>query len=132
MRKVLYVVILALPFLAPLERADVATLLPIEAVAVYTEGNKIILETNTKNRGEGNNASEALENLKAVTPAVVYLDTARYLLVSEDALDCVETLRTHLKESVEVAVCNGKGKVAEMAKYVNVHADTVQLKEWRQ
>jgi len=90
-----------------------------------------VLETNTENRGRGDSVSSALQNLKEVTPAVVYLDTAKYLLVSEDAIAWVEELRQYLKQSVEVAICDAKNMVKEGAKYFATHGGTVKLKYWK-
>ncbi len=130
MRKVLYVIILALLFLAPLERVDVAKLLPIEAVAVYVDGDSVVLETDTEDKGKGENVALALRNLIKTTPAVVYLDTAEYLLVSEDALEHVDALRDYLKPSVKVCVCQAKGGVKDAAKYLDVHGDLPELRDW--
>ena len=130
MRRLLYAVILGLLFLAPCERMDVAKLLPIEAVAVYMEKGSVILETDTENKGRGSNATEALQNLKDVTPAVVYLDTAEYLLVSEEAVTCVEELRGFLKPSVKVCVCEAAGRVKTAAKYLEVHEKLPKLRDW--
>lgn len=130
MRRILYVVILGLLFLAPCERMDVAKLLPIEAVAVYMEEGSVVLETDTEDKGRGGNAKEALQNLKDITPAVVYLDTAEYLLVSEEAANCVEELRSFLKPSVKVCVCEASGRVKTAAKYLEVHGNLPKLKDW--
>ena len=131
MRKVVYAAIVLALFLAPLEKMDIAKLLPVETVSLYTEGGDVVLQTNTENTGRGESVSSALENLKEVTPAVIYLDTAKYLLVDENAIDYVDDLRQHLKQSVEVAVCNAKDMVKEGAKYFASHGGTVQLKDWK-
>lgn len=131
MRKVIYVVILALLFLAPLDRVDVADLLPIEAVAVYMEDGNVVLETDTENVGRGEDVKQALDNLKEVTPAVVYLDTAELLIVSKDAKIWVDDLRQYLKQDVGVCVGDAKNRVKEMAKYLDVHGQTIKLKDWK-
>ena len=130
MRKILYAVILLALLLVPLKKMDIAKLLPVETVAVYQEDGAVVLQTNTENTGRGATVYAALENLKAVTPAVVYLDTAKYLLVEEGAVDYVDDLRQYLKRTVEVAVCNAKAMVKEGAKYFASHGGTVQLKDW--
>ena len=130
MRRVLYGLILAALFFAPCTRMDVAKLLPIEAVAVYAENGDVVLETDTENRGRGADAEAALQNLKDITPAVVYLDTAEYLLVSEDAVRYVEQLRAYLKPSVKVCICEVSGRVKTMAKYVEIHGKTTKLRDW--
>lgn len=131
MRKILYVVILSALFFAPLERLDVAKLLPIQAVAVYMEDGAVILETDTENKGRGDNVENALENLKEITPAVVYLDTAEFLLVSENAVSYINELRDFLKPSVKVCVCEAAGQVKDAAKYLDVHGNLPKLRDWK-
>lgn len=130
MRRIIYIVILALLFFAPVERVDVAKLLPIEAVAIYMEEDTVVLETDTEDIGKGYSAALALQDLKENTPAVVYLDTAEYLLVSEDAVSHVDGLREYLKPSVKVSVCDAAGCVKDAARYLDVHGNLPQLRDW--
>lgn len=130
MRIVLYILILALLFFVPLERTDVAKLRPIEAVAIYNEGSLLVLETNTEDVGRGEDAESALQNLIENTPAVVYLDTAEYLFVSEGAIAEVDALGAYLKPSVKVCVCEVSGHVQDAVKFAEVHGNWVQLKDW--
>ena len=130
MRKLLYGVILIALWFAPLERMDIAQLLPIQAVAMYVEDSQIVLETDTGNIGRGEDATKALENLKETTPAVVYLDTAEFLLVSEDAVPQVEQLAQSIKPSVKVCVCDVQGRVKEAAQYLDVHGNLPKLRNW--
>ena len=131
MRKVLYVALLIPLFFVPLNRVNVADLLPIEAVAVYIDGDRVVLETDTQHQGVGENAEKALIALKENTPAVVYLDTAEYLLVAPNAAEQVENLRPHLKSSVKVCVCEAAGKVKEASKYLEIHKELPRLKDWK-
>ena len=131
MRRVVYVLLLVGLLFVPLNRVDVAKLLPIQAVAVYMDGDRVVLETDTEHVDTGNTAEQALESLKKNTPAVVYLDTAEYLLVSADAVSQVDSLRSHLKSSVRVCVCDAKGKVKDTAEYLSVHQKLPKLKEWK-
>ena len=131
MRKLAYVAILASLFFAPLERLDVAKLLPVQAVAIYIQAGQVVLETDTENIGRGADVAEALENLKKLTSAVVYLDTAEYLLVSPDAADSAVALKQYLKPSVKVCVCNGAGRVKDAAKYVEIHGNLTKLCHWK-
>ena len=130
MRRILYSMISAALFFAPVERMDVAKLLPIQAVAVYMDGDFVVLETDTENIGRGTDVAHALEDLKKNTPAVVYLDTAEFLLVSPGATDCVVELKHYLKPSVKVYVCDGAGRVKEKAKYVDIHGNFTKLRQW--
>ena len=130
MRIVLYALILAALFFAPVERLDVAKLEPVQAVAIYKENDMVVLETDTEDKGSGKTAEEALQNMKQNTPTVIYLDTAEYLLVAEEAKWDVEALRQYLKPSVKVSAYTGDS-VKEAAKYADVHEKSDELKHWR-
>ena len=121
MRWILYVVILALLFLAPLERADVAKLLPIETVAVYKQQEQVVLETDTKHKGIGQTVTKALEDLKKNTPAIVYLDTAKYAVISEAAMEELDALKGYLKDKIHIVVADVRGQVKEASRYLNAH-----------
>ena len=131
MRKVLYGVILGLLFLAPVQQLDVAKLMPTHAVAMYLEGADVVLETDASYVGRGETPLAALEDLKKTVPAVIYLDTAEYLLVAEDAVSHVDQLRQVLKPSVKVCVCQAAGRVKEAVKYLEVHSNLPKLSQWK-
>ena len=112
------------------QRLDVAKLLPISAVAVYREGEDVVLETDASYVGRGETALQALSDLKETVPAVIYLDTAEYLLVTEEAVPCVEELRQVLRPSVKVCVCQAAGRVKETVKYLEIHSNLPKLRHW--
>ena len=131
MRVILYVLILAVLFLAPVERLDVARLEPVQTVAVSMEEDTVLLETDTENAGRGTDVDSAIENLEQTTPGVIYLDTAQYLLVAEDAVACVEVLRQYLHPSVKVSLWDGEGSVRDAAKYLGIRKDLPELRDWK-
>lgn len=131
MRRLLYILILASLFAAPVEKADVAKLLPIRAVAVYMDGNAVVIETDTGHIGSGSDVLEAIQNLKDTTPQIVYLDTAEFLLLSQDAIVCTDGLRSVLKPSVKVCICEAAGKVEYTAEYLDIHSNLPKLKDWK-
>lgn len=130
MRRILYIVVLALLFLAPVERLDVARLEPVQTVAISREADTIVVQTDTDNKGIGKTVDQAIENLEDTTPGVIYLDTAEYLLVAENAQDIVHALRSYLTPSVKVALWDGEGSVQSAAKYLGVRKDLQKLKDW--
>ena len=131
MRKVLYAALLIPLLFVPLNRVNIADLLPVEAVAVYADAEQIVLETDTGHKGSGETVETALAALKGNTPGVIYLDTAAYLLVDPDAVELVDSLRPYLKPSVKVCVCEAAGKVKYAVEYLQVHGDFVRLKNWK-
>ena len=125
MRILLYIVILAAMLFAPVDRLDIAKLEPVEAVAVYMEDGLITLQTDGENIGRGTTAREALADLKENALAVIYLDTADYLLVGEGAEVASQDLLQYLRKSVEIGKYNG-GNVKEEAKYLDVHGNAAK------
>lgn len=129
MRRLVYAVILGALLLAPVKKLDVADLEPIQAVAVYKQDGKVILETDTGDRGMGKDAGEALKDMQEKTPTVIYLDTAEFLLIGEDSQDQVELLRPLFHGNVKLARYNG-GDVGDEAKYADIHSNLPRLKNW--
>ena len=130
MKWFLYSVILAFALLTPVDRLDVAKLEPVEAVVVYMEDGQVVLQTDTDDIGRGTTAAEALEDMKKNTPSVIYLDTAEYLLVAENAQGQGQQLREYLKPSVLVETYRG-GSVKKATQYAEVHGKCQKLKDWR-
>ena len=130
MRKLIYALIIAALCLAPLKRTDIAKLRPVQAVAMYLENNTVVLETDTGDQGVGKGVSDAINDLKEKTASVIYLDTADFLLVADNAVSKVGELAQHIKQSVKVCVCDAAGRVKEVAQYLEVHGNLPKLKDW--
>lgn len=127
----LYILLIALTFAAPVERVDVGKLRPVEVVMLYKENGYVILQTDTQDRGIGDNVIQALEDMYETAPAVIYLDTAEFLLIDRDAQEEAECLRHTLKGSVKVCLTEGKTDAKDAAKYLAVHHELPRFKQWR-
>lgn len=123
MRSVLYLLIIGLSFFAPVTKLDIANLSPVEAVAVYIEQGDVHLKTDEGDIGSGADAIAALQDLKESACSIIYLDTARYLLIGEGAEEAATSLRQHLSSSVKTGKYAG-GSVKDEAKYLSIHADS--------
>ena len=122
MKIILYLLILALMLAIPVDRLDIAKLEPVESVAVYTHRGQIFLLTDTGAQGSGHTALQALADMKEKTAAVIYLDTARYLLIGKGAEDAAQELLTVLKPGVKQAQFRG-GDVKEETRYLAAHGE---------
>lgn len=129
-RIILYILILIIVLLVPVERTDVGKLRPVQSVAVFGEDDAVVIETDTGDRGRGEDAQAALDDLKHTTPAVIYLDTAEYLLLTEEMEGAVEHLRAHLKDTVELYHYVGEPKLEDVTKYLEIHGNAPFLKSW--
>ena len=127
MRKILYIITLLALFFAPAERLDVAKLQPVEALAVYKDGEAVIVETDSKDIGKGKNVDEALRTLKENANQIIYLDTAEYLLVGEEAREEAREIMPYLKRNIKVGNYRG-GDIKEEAKYLDAHDESSKPK----
>lgn len=91
----------------------------------------MVLETDTEDIGRGADALSALEDMKQTSPAVIYLDTAEYLLIAKNARNEAEQLRGVLKETVQLCVTQEKIDLQEAAKYLTVHGEFPKLRHWQ-
>ena len=130
-RLMIYLGLLALLFAAPVESADIGKLLPVQVISIRKENGWVVLETDTEDVGMGGTAVQALQNLKDTASGIIYLDTAEYLLLEKDTQEDAEALRSELKPSVRLCMCNKPIDLAEAAKYLRVHGNLPKMKEWK-
>ncbi len=130
-RIVVYCLILAALCVLPVERQDVADLEPIQAVWLSQENETVVLETDTKDKGTGSTVAEALADMKHKSLGIIYLDTAQYLLVSENARKMIPQIAQYLKGSVRICLWDGAGEVADAARYMQSHKTGCELKNWQ-
>ncbi len=126
-----YIVLLVITFLAPIKRVDVGQLQPVEAIFLIRQDETVSIITDTLDSGQGSDVHTALENLKETTPAVIYLDTAQYLVMSENAQTDAESLRDYLKDSVRVCYMEGELDPEKAVQYLDVYGNLPKLKQWK-
>lgn len=130
-RIVLYILLMTAALLAPVERADVGKLRPIETVSVYRENDWIILRTDTDDVGIGTTAIQALQNMKDTASGIIYLDTAEYLLIDKQTQDAAEELRDVLKGKVRLCMATKEIEPADATKYLSAHGGLPQMRNWK-
>lgn len=130
-RILLYLLILVVVIILPTTGMDVAKLQPVQTIAVYRDGDSWVIKTDTEDIGAGSSVKAAFENLMETTPAVIYLDTADYLIMHENAMEAIEELRTRLKDSVSLYQYRGDPDLKSVSKYLSVHGQKIELKHWK-
>lgn len=125
----LYCLILGALIVIPVEKLDVGDLEPVQAVWAHKENGKIVLETDTNDRGTGATVKEALADMKNCCPGIIYLDTAQFLLLSEEVTGELAQIGAYLKDKVEVCLWDGQGEIEDAAKYMSAHRNGIRLKE---
>lgn len=125
-----YVLIIAAAISAPVEKADVAKLRPIEVIYIYKDADAVILKTDTEDVGIGTDVETALQDMKLTSPAVIYLDTAEYLLIGDGAQEEAKQLKGILKNSVQLCQAVADVELKEAAKYLPTHGELPDFQEW--
>ena len=132
MRKgLIYGILLAAAILIPNNHVELAKMRPVETVSIRYREDLVIIETDTEDVGTGTNLENAVKDLQETTAGKIYLDTAQYLIVEEDAKEQIGKLNGILKPGVRV--CAGKGEIdmQAVAEYLGSHTPELKLKNWK-
>ena len=106
-RTVIYILLIASVFLAPVRRVKIADLEPVEAVLLKREGDYLSLMTDTGRVGTGADVTRAIQNLQNNTPGELYLKTVRYVVISGKGEKDLTALRPYLHRRVEILYQEG-------------------------
>ena len=130
-RCILYIIIAIAALSVPVERTDVSDLRPVQTVALYQTPDGYLIETDTGDQGSGGTVDAAYQNLLQTTPGVIYLDTADFLLVSENSQSRIPEIGKYLKRGVRCCVVSGQCDLEEASIFLSVHNDLPQISDWR-
>ena len=110
---------------------DVAKLQPVEVVRVSNCGDTVVIETDTGSSGAGENVASALAALKQTAQGIVFLDTAEYLIVSENMVDRIHELEAYLRPGCSICREKGNTDLKKAASFLMVHDPNVTLKDYQ-
>ena len=129
MKKILlYILLLGAALILPLEGTDVGKLLPVELVQLDKMGDTVVISTDAGATGTGETVKAAIRDMEKTAAGIVFLDTADYLLVTESAMEEVESIKEHLKPSVRVCIQHVEMNLKDAAAYLSVHKPEHQLR----
>lgn len=109
---------------------DVSTLEPVQTVYLASQGERIVLSTDTGARGNGESLDAALRSLRDTSAAFVFLDTAEYLLVDPNLQHLIPTLQDLLRPSCRICLTEGQPDMNKIGPYLAVHHPSVALKDY--
>ena len=129
MKKILlYILLLGAALILPVEGTDVGKLLPVELVQLDKMGDTVVISTDAGATGTGATVKAAIRDMEKTAAGIVFLDTADYLLVTESAMEEVESIKEHLKPSVRVCIQHVEMNLKDAAAYLSVHKPEHQLR----
>jgi len=108
---------------------DVSQLQPMELIYICMEEGRVVVRTDTGDEGSGNTLDTALMNLHASSNGKVFLDTADYVLVTEDTKDLIEEMGGILRLSARVILASGQIDPEAVPQYLAAHDSRVTLKD---
>lgn len=129
-RGILYLAVLSIMLLSPIERTDLGKLKPVETVLIYGDRGQVVLETDTEDRGSGATVELALQNMKEKSSGVIYMDTADYLLLGEGGEPWVPKLRGLLKGKVQVCMAEKEVDIRLAGSFLAVHKPEWTVETW--
>lgn len=126
----IYAVLLAAAVLVPQEPVELGKLLPVETIYIYKEESRIVIETDTQDRGKGDTLSEAVADLENSAAGIIFLDTAEYLILDEEVRELLPKAGEYLKNSVRVCYAERGIDAEEATLFLSAHKPEIKLGEW--
>lgn len=117
--------------LMPSGQTDVGKLQPVELLYIYKENGAVSVRTDTGDLGRGSTLGEAMADLKATAPGEVFLETAAYVVVTEQTRDLLPQLAAYVRPAAKLLLAKGDIDVENAAVYLAVHDPAVTLKDYR-
>lgn len=130
-RHIMYGLILIALLFVPVDTMKIGQVHPVQVVSVCRQGEKVVIETDTEDRGVGITTEQALTNLQETTGGIIYLDTAEYLLLDENAEDVVEDLRSVLKGGTRLCKIKKAIHPKETVNYLRANEKLPKLRQWK-
>lgn len=131
MKRILYMLLIVTAMVIPTRPQELGKLKAVEVIRIHQDADVFVIETDMGDCGRGSTIEEAIENLKVTTPGAVYLDTAEYLLISIEEEVWIQELKSYLKDSVRVCLCEGEMDLEKAAEYLRVHQPLIRLGEYK-
>lgn len=130
-RWIVYTLIMGLVFLtSSAEKTDVGELKPVELLYIrYSDTGTVRVETDTGDLGEGENLEDALSDLKATANGNIFLDTADYLVMNQNAVALMPQLWEILRPAIQV--CLGTEAEEGTVEFLSAHKPGVTLNNIR-
>lgn len=110
---------------------EIARLRPVEVLQVERSDGLVCLKTDMGDSGVGEDVKAASEDLLEGAPGEVFLDTAEYLLVDENALELLPELMPYLRPSCMVCLVEGKVDLEQIGAYLQAHPLGRNLAQYR-
>lgn len=128
-----FAIVLKTAGILPFQSSDVADLLPIRALTVDSSAGNITLDGGEAS-GQGKTLEAALTNLRETAVGDVFLETAKYIILSPRAADLLDEVAVWeaLRPAARVVLASGDlPKADDAADYLAAHDPGLTLQQVR-
>lgn len=108
---------------------DVGKLSPVQVVLVRNS-EQVMLLTDTKEQGIGEDVTSAVMNMKQTSSSEVFLDTADYLLIEPSAQVWITQLQEYLRPSCNVCYVTGGADLEQAGLFLQLHEPSLTLADY--
>lgn len=108
---------------------DVSELRPAELVYINKEAYRVQVSTDMGDSGIGIDLAAAVKDMQENAPGEVFLDTAEYVLVTEETKHLIPELKRYLRPGIRVALAAGEIDPETAPAYLRAHKPSVLLKD---
>jgi hypothetical protein len=127
----IYLLLVAGAFLFPKRPVELGKLIPVELILVEQKEGAYLVRTDTGDMGRGATLQSAIENLHATAAGDLFLDTARYLLVTEETQHAIPEISVYLKGKTYLGMVENGLDPERATQYLSAHPPKLQLKDWK-
>lgn len=113
--------------LLPQRGTDVGELLPVEVLLVEKEAEQYAITTDTGNSARGDSLKAAMDTLRNTAPGVIFLDTADYVLLTEETLSCMDALQGFVRPGTKVYIVEGEADPERLGAFLRAHGPDTPL-----
>lgn len=113
--------------LLPQRDTEVGKLLPVEAMSIEKASGVYRVSTDTGDIGKGDSLEKAMDDLRAEAPGIIFLDTADYVLLTRETMECMEKLADYVRPGTRVYEIEGAADMAEIGTFLRAHGPDTPL-----
>ena len=127
----IYAAVLVLVTMSPLQGVDIGRLSPVETVWMEQREDGVYLRTDAGAIGWGENAKEALENLRTTSSGIIFLETADYLVLRIGSEKLLEQLTDVLRPSCMICVTPQMPDLQSVTDFFLTHEPNLTYRQWQ-
>lgn len=130
-RWTLYAIALTLLGLSPQRGLDIGKLSPVETVWLGAQNGQIVIQTDDGNFGRGPDVQKAMQTLRDSSPAVIFLETADYLIVEQGQESLLEQVYAYFRPSCMICTAANTPDLQKATEFLQIHEPQSNLRQWR-